>query len=65
MTLAVITTYYNKAETTGQAIDKIRFYRENCDAYIDGITCNNRFPETLTAFNAVKTLLHKFKVVAS
>ena len=65
MTLAVITTHYNEVETIDEVIDKFGFYRENCNAYIDDITYENRFPETLAAFNAVKTLFHKFKVVAS
>ena len=65
MTLAVITTCYNEVETVGEVIDKIEFYRKNGDAYVDGITHKNRFPETLAPFNTVKTQFHKFKVVAS
>ena len=65
MTRAVVTTHCNKVETLNQAIDKIEFYHENCDALVDDISYENRFPETLASFNAVKTQFHKFKVVAS
>ena len=65
MTLAVITTCYNEVETTGEVIDRIELYRKNIDAYINGITYDNHLPETLAAFNAAKTLFHKFKVGAS
>ena len=65
MTRAVVTTHCNKVETIDEVIDKIKLYREDCNAYGDGITYKNRFPETLAPFNAVKTLFQKFKVVAS